>query len=122
MSATPAPSTTRTLWTGAITIGLVHTPVALHSAVGETRMRFNLLYTQSTAPVGNKQVNKATGESMQKEEIVKGFELEKDQFVVLTPEEIKSALPRSTQTIGIEAFVDIAQIPPVYYHKPYYVS
>lgn len=117
-----APSSTRTLWKGAISFGLVHIPVTLHSAVAESRMKFNLLDKESMAPVGNRQVNKATGEAMQKEEIVKGFEVEKDQFVVLTPDEIKAALPKSTQTISIEAFVDIAQVPTLFFHKPYYVS
>jgi DNA end-binding protein Ku len=118
----PAISSTRTLWKGAISFGLVHIPVTLHSATAENRMKFNLLDKQTMAPVGNRQVNKATGESMQKEEIVKGFEVEKDQYVVLTPDEIKAALPRSTQTIDIEAFVDMNQIPTVFINKPYYVA
>jgi DNA end-binding protein Ku len=118
----PAPTSSRTLWKGAISFGLVHIPVTLHSATAENRMRFNLLDKGSMTPVGNRQVNKATGEAMAKEEIVKGFEVEKDQYVVLTPDEIKSAMPRSTQTIDIEAFVDRGQIPPVFFHKPYYVS
>jgi len=117
-----APSSTRTLWKGAISFGLVHIPVTLHSATAETRMKFNLLDKQTMAPVGNKQVNKATGEAMQKEEIVKGFEVEKDQYVVLTPDEIKTALPRTTQTIDIEAFVEANQIPSVFMNKPYYVA
>lgn len=118
----PAPTSSRTLWKGAISFGLVHIPVTLHSATAENRMKFNLLDKQTMSPVGNRQVNKATGESMAKEEIVKGFEVEKDQYVVLTPDEIRAALPRSTQTIEIEAFVDGAQIPAVYFHRPYYVS
>ena len=118
----PAPTSSRTLWKGAISFGLVHIPVTLHSATAENRMKFNLLDKQTMSPVGNRQVNKATGEAMPREEIVKGFEVEKDQYVVLTPEEIKSALPRSTQTIDIEAFVEREQIPAVYFHKPYYVS
>jgi DNA end-binding protein Ku len=118
----PAPTSSRTLWKGAISFGLVHIPVTLHSATAESRMKFNLLDKSTMTRVGNQQVNKATGEAMPKEEIVKGFEVEKDQFVVLTPDEIKAALPRSTQTIDIEAFVDRAQIPTVFFHKPYYVS
>jgi DNA end-binding protein Ku len=118
----PAPTSSRTLWKGAISFGLVHIPVTLHSATAESRMKFNLLDKSTMTPIGNQQVNKATGEAMAREEIVKGFEVEKDQFVVLTPDEIKAALPRSTQTIDIEAFVDRAQIPAVYFHKPYYVS
>jgi DNA end-binding protein Ku len=117
-----APSSTRTLWKGAISFGLVHIPVTLHSATAENRMKFNLLDKRTMNPVGNKQVNKNTGEAMTKEEVVKGFEYEKDQYVVLSPDEIKAALPKSTQTIEIEAFVDGAQIPTVYYNKPYYVA
>jgi DNA end-binding protein Ku len=118
----PAPTSSRTLWKGAISFGLVHIPVTLHSATAENRMKFNLLDKNTMSRVGNQQVNKATGEAASREEIVKGFEVEKDQYVVLSPEEIKAALPRSTQTIDIEAFVDREQIPSVYFHKPYYVS
>src|SRR4030095_2642705 len=118
----PAPSSTRTLWKGAISFGLVHIPITLHSATAENRMKFNLLDKRTMNPVGNRQVNKNTGEAMAKEEVVKGFEYEKDQFVVLSPEEIKAALPKSTQTDEIEAFVDGAQIPTTYYNKPYYVA
>ena len=118
----PAPSSTRTLWKGAISFGLVHIPITLHSATAENRMKFNLLDKRTMNPVGNQQVNKATGEAMTKEEVVKGFEYEKDQYVVLTPEEIKAALPKSTQTIDIEAFIDGSQIPTAYYNKPYYVA
>jgi DNA end-binding protein Ku len=117
-----APSSTRTLWKGAISFGLVYIPVTLHSATAEHRMKFNLLDKRTMNPVGNKQVNKATGEAMQKEEVVKGFEFEKDQYVVVSPDEIKAALPRSTQTIEIESFVDAGQIPSTYYNKPYYVA
>ena len=117
-----APSSTRTLWKGAISFGLVYIPVTLHSATAEHRMKFNLLDKRTMNPVGNQQVNKATGEAMQKEEVVKGFEFEKDQYVVVSPEEIKAALPKSTQTIEIESFVDGGQIPSTYYNKPYYVA
>lgn len=117
-----APSSTRTLWKGAISFGLVHIPITLHSATAESRMKFHLLDKKTMSAVGNKQVNKTTGEAMQKEEVVKGFEYEKDQFVVLEPDEIKAALPRSTQTIDIEAFVDGSRIPTTYFNKPYYVA
>jgi DNA end-binding protein Ku len=118
----PAPTSSRTLWKGAISFGLVHIPVTLHSATAENRMKFNLLDKQTMSPVGNKQVNKATGDAMAREEIVKGFEVEKDQYVVLTPEEIKTALPKTTGTIDIESFVEHDQIPTVYFNKAYYVS
>ena len=118
----PAPTSSRTLWKGAISFGLVHIPITLHSATQENRMRFNLLDKSTMNPVGNKQVNKSTGKEMTREDVVKGFEYEKDQFVVVTPEEIKAALPKTTQTIEIEAFVDGSQIPTEYYNKPYFVA
>jgi DNA end-binding protein Ku len=118
----PAPTSSRTLWKGAISFGLVHIPVTLHSATAENRMKFNLLNKSTMTRVGNQQVDKSSGETMPREDIVKGFEVEKDQFVVLTPDEIKAALPKSTQTISIEAFVEREQIPAVFFHKPYYVS
>ena len=62
----PAPTSSRTLWKGAISFGLVHIPVTLHSATAENRMKFNLLDKSSMTPVGNRQVNKATGEEMQR--------------------------------------------------------
>jgi DNA end-binding protein Ku len=118
----PAPTSSRTLWKGAISFGLVHIPVTLHSATAENRMKFNLLNKSTMTRVGNQQVDKSSGTTMQREEIVKGFEVEKDQYVVLSPDEIKAALPRSTQTIEIEAFVEREQIPVVFFNKPYYVS
>jgi DNA end-binding protein Ku len=117
-----APSSTRTLWKGAISFGLVYIPVTLHSATAEHRMKFNLLDKKSMNPVGNQQINKATGKAMDKEDVVKGFEYEKDQYVVVSTEEIQAALPKSTQTIEIESFIDAGQIPSTYYNKPYYIA
>lgn len=117
-----ATASTRTVWKGAISFGLVHIPVALYTAIAETRPRFNLIDKTSMSPVGNKQVSKATGEAVQPDELVKGIEVEEGQYVVLTKEEIRSALPKSTQTIEIEAFVEAADIPPSYFQKPYYVA
>jgi DNA end-binding protein Ku len=117
-----ATASTRTVWKGAISFGLVHIPVALYTAIAESRPRFNLIDKASMSPVGNRQVSKITGEEVQREELVKGIEVEEGQYVVLSKEEIRSALPRSTQTIEIEAFVEAADIPPTYFQKPYYVA
>jgi DNA end-binding protein Ku len=117
-----ATASTRTVWNGAISFGLVHIPVALYTAIAESRPRFNLIDKASMSPVGNRQVSKTTGEAVQREELVKGIEVEEGQYVVLSKEEIRSALPRSTQTIEIEAFVEAADIPPTYFQKPYYVA
>lgn len=117
-----ATASTRTVWKGAISFGLVHIPVALYTATAETRPRFNLIDKASMSPVGNQQVSKTTGEAVQRDELVKGIEVEDGQYVVLTKEEIRSALPKSTQTIEIQAFVEAGDIPSTYFQKPYYVA
>lgn len=117
-----APASTRAVWKGAISFGLVHIPVVLYSATAETRPKFNLIDPSTMSPVGNKQVSKTTGEAVQRDELVKGIQVEEGQYVVLSKEDIRNALPKSTQTIEIEAFVDAAEIPATYFSKPYHVA
>lgn len=116
-----APST-RTIWKGAISFGLVHIPIALYPAVSEHSLNFDWLDKRSMDPVGYKRINKKTGKEIDKEDIVKGIEYEDGQYVVLTPEEIAAAYPKATQTIEIEAFVPAADIPLIYLDRPYYVA
>jgi DNA end-binding protein Ku len=117
-----AKSGPRTLWKGAISFGLVHIPVALHSATTETGIDFDWLDKRSMDPVGYKRVNKRTGKEIDKENIVKGIETDDGTYVVLTEEEIKAAYPRTTQTIEIECFVPLQELPFVYLDRPYYLS
>jgi len=117
-----APPSTRAVWKGAISFGLVHIPVVLYSATAETRPKFNLIDPNSMSPVGNKQVSKTTGEAVAREDLVKGIQVEEGQYVVLSKEEIRNALPRTTQTIEIEAFVGEDDIPATFFNKPYYVA
>ncbi|HSW16802.1 MAG TPA: Ku protein [Ramlibacter sp.] len=117
-----AKTSTRTLWKGAITFGLVHIPIGLYSATAESDLNFDWLDKRTMDRVGYKRVNKATGEEMKSENIVKGIEYEDGQYVVLTPEEISAAYPRTTQTIEIESFVDADEVPFVYLEKPYYIA
>jgi DNA end-binding protein Ku len=112
----------RVLWKGAISFGLVHIPVGLHSATSESGVDFDWLDKRSMDPVGYKRVNKRTGREITKENIVKGVEYEDGQYVVLSEEEIKSAYPKTTQTIEIESFVPNTEIPFVYLERPYYVA
>ena len=113
---------TRVLWKGAISFGLVYIPVAMHSATEDSRPKMKLIDQESMSPIGHKNISKATGEEVSQEDIVKGMEVDKEQFVTLTKEEIREALPRTTQTIGIELFVKAVDVPMVFYSKPYYVS
>jgi DNA end-binding protein Ku len=112
----------RSLWKGAISFGLVHIPVALYPAVREDEINFNWLDKRSMDPVGYKRINKRTGREIDKENIVKGVEYEKDRYVVVDEEDIRNAYPKTTQTIEIEAFVDARQIPFTYLERPYYLA
>lgn len=120
--ATQAPTSTRTMWKGAISFGLVHIPVGLYSATASSGVDFDWLDRRSMEPVGYKRVNKVTGKEVAMADIVKGIEYEEGQYVVLTPEEIASAYPKTTQTIEIETFVDADEIPFVYLERPYYTA
>lgn len=117
-----AKTSTRSLWKGAITFGLVHIPIGLYSATEETDVDFDWLDRRTMDPVGYKRINKRTGREIDKEDVVKGVEHGKGNYVVLTPEEIAEAYPRTTQTIEIESFIDVDEVPFVYLEKPYYTA
>ncbi|HET6827689.1 MAG TPA: Ku protein [Ramlibacter sp.] len=117
-----AKTSTRALWKGAITFGLVHIPIGLYSATAESEVNFDWLDKRTMDPVGYKRVNKKTGREIAKDDIVKGVQYRKGEYVVLTREEIEEAYPRTTQTIEIESFVDIDEVPFVYLEKPYYTA
>ena len=112
----------RSIWKGAISFGLVHIPVALVSATSQQGVDFDWLDKRSMDPVGYKRVNKVTGKEIDKENIVKGVQYEKGRYVVISEDEIKSAHPRSTQTIDIFAFVDSAKIPLQHIDTPYFLA
>ncbi len=115
-------SASRTLWKGAISFGLVHIPVSLHAASGDSGIDFDWLDKRSMDPVGYKRINKKTGREITKENIVRGIAYEDGKYVVLSDEEIATAYPKSTQSIDIEAFVSAQEIPFVYLERPYYLA
>lgn len=112
----------RTIWKGAITFGLVHIPVGLHTASTDSGVDFDWLDRRSMDPVGYKRINKRTRKEIESKDIVKGVEYEEGQYVILTPEEIAEAYPRSTQTIEIQQFVDAAEVSFVFLERPYYIA
>lgn len=112
----------RTLWKGAITFGLVHIPVGLHTASIEQGIDFDWLDKRSMDPVGYRRINKRTGREIDKDNIVKGFEYEDGKYVVISPEEIEAVYPRTTQTIEIQRFIDAQELPFLYLERPYYVA
>lgn len=117
-----ATTSKRALWKGAISFGLVHIPVALHSATVNQSLDFDWLDKRTMDRVGYKRVNKTTGKEVTSSNIVKGIEYEDGQYVVLSQDEIKTAYPKTTQTVEIEAFVSLDDIPFVYLDRPYYMS
>lgn len=117
-----AASSKRSLWKGAISFGLVHIPISLHTATTEQGLNFDWLDKRTMDPVGYKRINKKTGEEIDKDNIVKGIEYENGEYVILSPEEIEAAYPKTTQTIEIEAFVPVDDIELIYLERPYYVA
>ncbi|SDQ53540.1 DNA end-binding protein Ku [Paraburkholderia fungorum] len=110
------------IWKGAISFGLVHVPVQLYPATQSEKVGFNLLDKRTIDPVGYKQINKRTGKDVTRDNIVRGFEYEKDKYVVLSDDEIRAANPESTQTVDILAFVDAADISFLYLDTPYFLT
>ncbi|CRM51231.1 DNA repair protein [Pseudomonas sp. 2822-15] len=112
----------RAIWKGAISFGLVHIPVSLVSATSSQGVDFDWLDKRSMDPVGYKRINKTTGKEVTKDHIVKGVAFEKGRYVVLSEDEIRSAHPKSTQTIEIIAFVAADQIPLQNIDTPYFLA
>lgn len=112
----------RVLWKGAISFGLVHIPVGLYSAEKRNSFDLTMLDRRTMKPVGFKRYNKETGEDVTWDDIVKGYEYEKERYVVLTEEDFKRANVEATQTVDILSFVNGAEIGPMYFETPYYLA
>jgi DNA end-binding protein Ku len=111
----------RSIWRGAISFGLVNVPVKLYSAVSKKTVRFNQLHDADHARIQQKRVCSEDGEEVPYENIVKGFEIAPDRYVVITPDELDALDPAKTRSIDIEDFVDVTDIDPLYYEHPYYL-
>lgn len=112
----------RAMWTGAISFGLVAVPVKLYSALDRKAVRFHQLSGKTGARIAQKRVDPSTGEEVPYEDIVKGYELAKDRYVVIEPGELDALERKKTKTIEIEDFVELDQIDPVFYDHPYYLA
>jgi DNA end-binding protein Ku len=111
----------RSIWSGAISFGLVNVPVKLYSAVSRKTVRFHQLNAETGNRIQQKRVDPQTGEEVPFDQIVKGYELTRDRYVVINPDELEALDPEKTRTIDIEDFVDLADIDPIYYDHPYYL-
>jgi DNA end-binding protein Ku len=112
----------RAIWTGAISFGMVTVPVKLYSAVNRKTVRFHQLSGASGVRVQQKRVDPQNGEEVPYENIVKGYEIAPDRYVVVEPGELEALEPKKTRTIEIEDFVELAQIDPIFYDHPYYLA
>ncbi|HZD39616.1 MAG TPA: Ku protein, partial [Terriglobales bacterium] len=107
---------------GSINFGLVTIPIKLYSAEAPSRLSFDLLDKRNFARIRYRRVNEKTGEEVPWEQIVKGYQYEKGEYVVLSDTEIQQANVEATQSIDIRDFVDAGDISPMYYDKPYYLE
>ncbi len=111
----------RSLWTGTISFGLVSVPVRMFSATESKEVRFHFLDKRDLAPIGYDKVRRDTGEHVDNDEIVRGFEVEKGRYVPLEDEDLDRLDVELTKAIDICDFVDLEEIDPIYFRKAYYL-
>jgi DNA end-binding protein Ku len=112
----------RSIWTGAISFGLVTVPVKMYSAVSRKTVRFHQLNGKTGVRIQQKRVDPSTGDEVRYEDIVKGYELTPDRYVLIEPGELEALDPKKTKSIEIEDFVALAEIDPIYFDHPYYLA
>jgi DNA end-binding protein Ku len=111
----------RAIWSGVISFGLVSVPVRMYSATESKELKFHFLDRRDMSPIGYDKVNKETGESVDADDIIRGFEVSKGRFVELTDEDIDRLDVELTHAIDICDFVSIDEIDPIYFRKAYYL-
>src|SRR5690606_32466460 len=111
-----------TVWKGAISFGLVHVPVKMHSATEDKDIHFKQLNKECKMPISYEKNCPNGDKAVTSDDIVRGFEYEKDKFVIIKDEELEAIKPESARLIKILDFVDLTDIDPIYFEKPYYLS
>jgi DNA end-binding protein Ku len=111
----------RSIWTGSITFGLVNIPVKLFVAVREKNIQFHMLHDQDHVRLQRKMICPSDGKEVHGEHVVKGYEISPGEYVVIQEKDLEAAAPKKSKTIEMEDFVDLDQIDPVYFDRPYYV-
>jgi DNA end-binding protein Ku len=112
----------RAIWKGSISFGLVNIPIALYPATRKEELKFRLLRSKDLSPVNYKRVAEKDGKEVPWGDIVKGYEYEKGKFVVLNEKDFQRVDLEATQTVDIQDFVDLDEIDPMYFYKPYYLE
>ena len=112
----------RAIWKGSISFGLVNIPIALYPATRREELKFRLLRARDLSPVNYKRVAEKDGKEVPWDQIVKGYEYEKGKFVVLDEKDFQRVDLEATQTVDIQDFVEVEEIDPMYFYKPYYLE
>jgi DNA end-binding protein Ku len=112
----------RATWSGAISFGLVTVPVQLFTAVRPRTLRFRQLHAETKQPVKQKRVDAQTGEEVAYDDIVKGYQVPDGGYVVVDPDELDELAPEASRLVDIRDFVELADIDPIYYDRPYYLA
>ena len=112
----------RAIWKGSISFGLVNIPIALYPATRREELKFRLLRANDLSPVNYKRVAEKDGREVPWDQIVKGYEYEKGKYVVLREEDFQRVDLEATQTVDIQDFVELDEIDPIYFYKPYYLE
>jgi len=112
----------RAIWKGSIDFGLVNIPVRLYSAENSNRLSFDLLDKRDFSRIRYRRVNETTGKEVPWDDIIKGYEYKKGEYVALSDADFARANVEATQTISITDFVDASAVSPLYYDKPYYLE
>jgi len=121
-SARQEPVSSRAIWKGSIDFGLVNIPVRLYSAESPGQVNFDMLDKRDFARIRYRRVNEKTDREVPWEEIIKGYEYDKDEYVALSDDDFAQANVEATQTIAITDFVDATDVSPIYYDKPYFLE
>src|SRR6059058_493369 len=112
----------RAIWKGSISFGLVNIPIALYPATRREEFKFRLLRKTDLSPVNYKRVAEKDGKEVPWDQIVKGYEYEKGKYVVLKDEDFQRVDVEATQTVDIQDFVELDEIDPIFFYKPYYLE
>ena len=112
----------RAIWKGSISFGLVNIPISLYPATRREDLKFRLLRESDLSPVNYKRIAEKDGREVPWEKIVKGYEYEKGKFVVLNEKDFQRVDLEATQTVDIQDFVEVEEIDPMFFYKPYYLE
>jgi len=112
----------KAVWTGSLSFGLVNVPVGLYSATEDRSIHFNQFRAGTSERIRNKRVGELTGDEVAYSDIVKGYDLGGGEYVILTPEELTSVAPGPSRTIEVTDFVELSEIDPIYFDKPYFLA